>query len=339
MRRLMMIAGMLVLAVMANAASWTWQQVPMQGNLTTGSNAFFLVYHPSVGKVMLAFDSGDGKVKSYLLDPPIWKQVGNGYMMVPAMPTPSYFYLKSQGLVFDMVLQQPLLFGICQALSSTQEQVMMPYLGSDDGQWTWAYRSWKNLDPEEQGAFNSIYDSNRQRTVLVGLDLLAEIGAWTYEFDGKDYQRISQAEELRFSSGVAGFDPGTGRTVFFGKVRDNHGPETAEYSGAAWTMIDTAQAPRKDGLMTPLAHVPALGGLVGVEQAADGAVTWVYREGNWQAVPVDQRFTPRPGARVAYDEARERLVLFGGILPDGKASAEVWELVPVPGHQRPVGKP
>jgi hypothetical protein len=338
MRRLITIAGMLVLAAALKADSWTWRQVPMQGNLGTGQNAFYLAHHPGLQKVLLTADSGSGSVASFALDPPQWAPLGSDAMTVPAGGL-GYFYFKTQGLVFDLNLGAPLVFGIVQEYAPGTSVMMMPYVFGPDGQWTWAYPVWKKMDASDAGGFVTAYDSARRRTVIMGLRLQDDPSRWTQEFDGRDFTRTAQPEGWSFASGVAGFDPATRRTVFFGKVRDNHGPETAEYDGSAWTLVDTEAAPRKDGWMTPLVFVPALGGLVGVEHAVGGVVTWLYKDHAWTVLPVDRTFPPRPRAQIAFDEAGGRLVLFGGTTADGGASNEVWELVRVPGHPRPVGRP
>lgn len=335
MRRLMTTAMMLVLAATAGAASWTWRQVPMNGKLVAGANAFHLAFHTGTQKVLLAIDSGTGSVAAYTLAPPRWVTAGEDAMNIPA----GHFYSRTQGMAYDLNLGAPLLFGTAQEVAPGTSIMTMPYVGTPDGQWTWAYINWKKMDPSDTGGFVTTYDSLRRRTVIMGLYFQGDPSRWTQEFDGRDYTRTAQPDGWNFTSGVAGFDPGTGRTVFFGKVRDNHGPETAEYDGAAWTMIDTAQAPRKDGLMTPLAFVPALGGLVGVEETASGPVTWLYHGRDWRPLGVQAPPPPRPGAKLVYDEANARIILFGGLDGDGDPSSEVWELVQLPGHQRPVEKP
>ena len=338
MRRLLMIAPILAMAAAAGAASWTWRQVSMQGKLNAGDNAFHLAFHPGLQKVLLTVDSGAGAVDSYALDPPRWTTIGSDTMSVPATGS-GYVYARTQSLVFDLNLDQPLVFGIAQENAPGTSVLMMPYKAAPEGQWTWAYQNWKKMDPGDPGGFVTAYDSVRRKTVLMGLFFQGDPSRWTQEFDGHDFTRTTQPEGWNFTSGVAGFDPGTGRTVFFGKVRDNHGPETAEYDGAVWTLIDTSQAPRKDGLMTPLVYIPALGGLVAVEHSPAGAVTWLYRGNDWRPLGVQAPAPLRPGAKIVHDEAHGRVVLFGGLNGDDGPSMEVWEMVQVPGHQRPVDKP
>ena len=338
MRRIWTIAGILVLAAAGGAASWTWSQVPMQGKLNADDNAFFMTFHPELQKVLLTIDSGAGEVASYAFDPPRWTPIGTDAMAVP-MTGSGYAYGLTQSLVFDLNLSMPLLFGMAVENAPGTSVLMMPYKGAPDGQWAWTSPSWKKMDPDDPGGFVTAYDSVRRRTVIMGLFFQGDLSRWTQEFDGHDYTRIAQPDGWNFTSGVAGFDPGTGRTVFFGKVRDNHGPETAEFDGNAWTLVETSQAPRKDGMMTPLVHVPALGGLVGAEQTSSGPVTWLYRGHDWRALGVQTPPPPRSGAQITYDETGGRLILFGGADEDGDPSPEVWELVQLPGHQRPVEKP
>jgi hypothetical protein len=338
MRRLWTIAGILTLAAAAQGASWTWQQVPMRGNLETGQNPFFLAFHPGLQKILLTLDSGSGEVLSYTLDPPRWVHLGTDAMSVPSGGF-GYFYFKTQGLVYDHNLEAPVLFGISQENAPGTSVMMMPFAATPNAQWTGAYPNWKEMDPTETGGFVTAYDTLRRKTVILGLSFPGELGWWTQEFDGRAFSPTAQPGTWTFASGVAGFDPQSGRTVYFGKVRYNHDLETAEYDGTAWNLVETTQSPLRRGTMTPLAHVPALGGLVGVENTVEGAVTWLYKEGDWRVLSVDQALLLRPHAQIAYNEARGRLVLFGGTPSGGDSASVVWELVLVSGHSRPVEKP
>lgn len=298
-----------------------------------------MAYSPVLGKVFLALDSVPGEIRTFAFDPPSWTLIGSDYLSMPS--TYGDQYLGTLGLVFDENIKNPLIFGlVLKTYIDPGQLLLIPYRGNSSGDWYWACDGClKGAVINESRSAAVAYDTRRLRSVLFGLLLGMDSESWVHEFDGSRFFRTSPPEGWAFRSGVAGFDPGTGQTVFFGTVRDGHGPETVEYDGTNWALVETSQAPSKETGMTPLAYVPALGGLVGADRSGGGMITWLYRAGDWSILEVQVSPPPRPGAKIVYDETGARVLFFAGMDGNDESSDEVWELVRMQGHRRPVERP
>jgi hypothetical protein len=118
--------------------------------------------------------------------------------------------------------------------------------------------------------------------------------------------------------------PATGRRAAHDPLRARtvsvDGTRTLEFDGDAWSDVGIVY-PGTDEVAA-LAFFPPAGHIVAIDGAG---ATWRYDGSAWTAVATPTAPSPRTGPGLAYDVARQRLVLFGGV--DGSLAAldDVWE--------------
>jgi cysteine-rich repeat protein len=131
---------------------------------------------------------------------------------------------------------------------------------------------------------------------------------------------------------LVAYDAARGRTVVFGGVDSVTLGDTWEWNGSGWLDVTPATnnpPPRDNGAMAYDAarrRVVLFGGSSGVASLND---TWEWDGNEWRNV-TPPLAADSPGAReshrIAYDAARERIVLFGGRdAATGQASNQTWE--------------
>ncbi|MBL8895998.1 MAG: hypothetical protein JNM84_00140 [Planctomycetes bacterium] len=190
------------------------------------------------------------------------------------------------------------------------------------------------LSPSPRTGHGLVYDALRQRTVLFGS---ASGANDTWEWDGVNWTQRTPANSPPFRRGFGlAYDPVRGRTVLFGGLTNvlksvTYLSDTWEWDGANWTQINTPTRPPGRGY-------GALG-WDGVRQrillfGGDDATwfggggprndTWEFDGSTWsQHLPATSP-TPRISQALAFDSARGRALLFGG-LAGGNALADAWE--------------
>lgn len=118
--------------------------------------------------------------------------------------------------------------------------------------------------------------------------------------------------------------PTTGRLAAHDDLRARtvslDGTRTLEFDGDTWT--DTGIAFPGSGDATALAFFPPSARIVAIDGA--GAI-WQFDGSAWTAVATPGAPPPRTGAGLAYDAARQRLVLFGGVDAGLAPLADTWE--------------
>jgi len=99
------------------------------------------------------------------------------------------------------------------------------------------------------------------------------------------------------------------------------------WDGARWERMDVAGPTFTEGMSlvaTPEGPMVVGAGMAEAEPGTARLRAWRWAGGQWSAVS-----EPGPlltvGPAVVYDEARRRLVVFAGGLPNGAPLSEVWE--------------
>ncbi len=193
---------------------------------------------------------------------------------------------------------------------------------------TWAYQngSWSNLEaPTGPVLFSPdcAYDSIRDRVVLFGYTTVAgNREAKTFEFDGTQWidrnpLTAPGSDQHVTSSQTLAFDPTRGVTVMVFE------DETWEWDGIDWTQkLPTSQPLHYYGQR--LVYHGGRGTVLYLEQAYNPHrnVLWEWDGSNWTVI--DNDGPSRNGVGLAYDELRDRLVLFGGY-ESGDNFDETWE--------------
>lgn len=200
--------------------------------------------------------------------------------------------------------------------------------------WEWRAGRWSLCSSDGPGARDHTamaYDAARGRCVLFGGQVtLEEFPRDTWEWDGARWTRVDTE-----ASGAAGpgprvhhalaYDPSLERVVLYGGSSPR-GPSLGDlwaFDGQRWSALGEG-APRSHAA---LAFDERLGALVAVGGFGPGraaAALSAWREGRW--IELDERGpSPRYLSAAAWDDARARLVVFGGGDAAGDALlADTW---------------
>jgi len=180
----------------------------------------------------------------------------------------------------------------------------------------WTQRTDFGPSPRYAGAAG--YDSNRGRTVLFGgaspaNTLLGD----TWEWDGSFWTQMQDTgPSARFYAALA-YDVSLQVSILFGGEKDQTLGDTWQWDGTNWTQLSASgPAPRSNHAM---AHDSSRKRTVlfgGTAKAIGGGAaglsdTWEFDGVNWTQQE-DTGPAARFGHAMAFDSARNRVVLFGG---------------------------
>lgn len=192
--------------------------------------------------------------------------------------------------------------------------------------WTWTQTQWVRLSPAvaPPPRFNHslVYDSARQRVVLFGGTGVAGPLGDTWEWDGVTWiERTPAVAPKARHSAQLGYDIGRQRVVLYGGgMAAPYDNATWEWDGAAWTKLDVSGPATFPTV--PMAYDGVGKRLLACARVGSDNLchTWTWNGVAWSEVTTaTQRPTITSGHRMAFDESRDRLVLFGG------SSNDVWE--------------
>lgn len=175
------------------------------------------------------------------------------------------------------------------------------------------------------------YDSARQRVVLFGGEAVSAFSdTWEYAPATSTWTRLFvTGPAARFDPAMA-YDPVRAVTVLFGGEDPAGNPltDTWEWNGTAWTPRTPAMSP------PPRRFAASWWDPVRARVAISGgqtfpSITYLADVWEWDGTSWTERTglgTPaRAAMPVAYDTARQRAILFGGINGSGD-QADTWEL-------------
>lgn len=195
---------------------------------------------------------------------------------------------------------------------------------------TWEFdgASWVKLDDAPNPPFerwsSAVWDATSQRVTV----FTPSGGVWT--FDGQAWLRVPPTVP-GFAYGDASdltWDSARGLVVAVGIGRTSRVTETWEFDGTSWTPRSAATSPparygRKLAYDPARRRVIAFGGDQGGSYNAPTSELW-----EWDGTTWTERTLAGPPARnffaLAYDEARRRLVLFGGTVNQARLG-DTWE--------------
>ncbi|MFK7740008.1 MAG: kelch repeat-containing protein [Planctomycetota bacterium] len=204
--------------------------------------------------------------------------------------------------------------------------------------WLWSGGAWQPLatatTPPPRWGHRMVYDSRRARLVTFGgrSPTTTATNNDTWEFDGVDWVQMSPvaAPNPRAFYSMA-YDERRGVCVLYGTQSGSTfagGDETWEYDGTTWTQVTTATTP--PGLETPAMEYDKGRGVVVMFGGWNGQTgtlfdtTWEYDGGDWTQVATATTPPPRYRAASCYDDARGRMVVYGGF-GSGTALQDTWE--------------
>lgn len=206
--------------------------------------------------------------------------------------------------------------------------------------WEWDGATWTQIattGPTPRYDHAMVYDAARARVVLFGGGTTGGFASnETWEWDGASWTLCSPAASPghRFTHEMA-YDSARERVVLFGgRSGILNFNDTWEWDGTAWTLRSESGGPHGPPLSRHHAmtydskrqRVVLFGGILGVYPynyyLED---TWEWDGKTWSQRATNGPPAPRAWTGLAYDTARERVVLFGGGNPD-ICWGDTWEL-------------
>jgi hypothetical protein len=190
--------------------------------------------------------------------------------------------------------------------------------------WEWDGTSWQQfLPPVRPIARHShamAFDFSSGKTLVFGgisaLAPLAELWGW----DGSQWQNLTASTPLQptgLQLSAMAFDLSHSIAVVFGgQMNGGALSETWEWDGTHWIM------PQPLARSSPAMALDPVSG-VGILFAYN---TWEWRAGAWRMLVPATTPPDRMGAGMAFDAARQRIVMFGGMRPSGSTPmlADTW---------------
>src|SRR5688572_2097258 len=278
----------------------------------------------------LVYDAGARRVLLVDASPPndpaprrqeVWSWDGARWRLLSAASGATTPPAHTTGaVVFDLRRRTMMIYG-GRTGAMTQNDV-----ASDT--WEWDGSHWRQGTDSSIGARDHIamaYDRSRDRTVLFGGAVFPRIaGPWasdTWEWDGAVWRRVAIDGPVGRITTMA-YDARRGEVVLFGGHGDG---QPAIYFGDTWLWNGRSWRPGPAGPIERSGHAMAFDARTGVVLLYGGGTRagcapfrelddfWMWDGVSWRRVMTSG---PSPGARVghamAYDSARNRLVLYGG---------------------------
>lgn len=297
-----------------DGASWTERAPIVPSSHSHGAG---LAYDKSLGVTVL-FGGGVGNFgTTFYGTNRIWHWDGSAWSLTPPIP-----YYEGPGdrrwlaMAYDEARENIVLDGGRMAGPS-----------SGGSAWKFDGFAWADLGYVGSGTtvkdHAMVYDSIRQRVVLVRKKPAGPQATETWEYDGASWSLKSSTGPLPRAKHALAFDSSRGVTVLFGgestQSLGNFG-DTWEWDGATWTQrSSTGPSPRSHHAMVydeQLGKTVLFGGNSGTLSGE----TWT-----WDGTIWEQLVIPGPPARdqhrMSYDPGRNRIVMFGG----KPTEADTWE--------------
>jgi cysteine-rich repeat protein len=215
--------------------------------------------------------------------------------------------------------------------------------GLRDDAWGWDGTQWTMLGavsgPAARRGLAMTYDVARDRVVVFGGEQLpggaaAGLSDDLWEWDGGSWrERTVRAQQPSRQSGPGlVYDPLRSKLVLFGGRAAAAGLEVSDtwtWDGRVWMLQPSADQPPPRGdfaLATDGTHPVLFGGVHSTGQTSVPMNdTWVLVDSQWVLQTTTLVPPARFGHAMAFDAARGRLVLFGGVLGNGRTAADTWE--------------
>lgn len=206
-----------------------------------------------------------------------------------------------------------------------------------DETWEWDGQTWTQHTVPGPGAREGAlmaYDESRGKILLFGgstpdMDIHADTWAW----DGHAWQQVSESGPApRFPGGMV-YDAARQEILLYSGHFADAGGEFVNYDdlwawdGSSWREITTDETTPGHRTHAGFVYDPVEEQVLLIGSGNDTFLgdVWAWDGMFWEEIPTSN--TPvRSGANVAYDPARDRFVIFGGVArPGGKALDDTWE--------------
>jgi hypothetical protein len=206
--------------------------------------------------------------------------------------------------------------------------------------WEWDGTAWRlvaTTGPAARDHHAMAYDPTRGRVVLYGgyhngHSIPETVFTDTWEWDGTAWQSVEAAGPGLRSAHHLDFDPGRGEVVLSGgRTRFDVVATDADvwsWNGRRWQRVGGHSVGRSHFAM---AYEPGCACLLrfggGDSLRVHQGDTWRFRENRWERLSPGVAPEARVDPGMVWDRHHNRLVLFGGYVPDGKGPVygDVWE--------------
>ena len=206
-----------------------------------------------------------------------------------------------------------------------------------DETWEWDGQAWTQFTGTGPGAREGalmVFDAARAKMILFGgstPDL--EIYGDTWEWDGQHWTQVSETGPApRFPGGMV-YDPARQEVLLYsGHFAESTG-EFIQYddlwawNGSSWRNVTVDGPTPGHRTHAGFVYEPVTESVLLVGSGSDTFLgdVWAWDGMKWEEIPTSS--TPvRSGHNVAYDPARDRFVLFGGVdRAGGAALKDTWE--------------
>jgi len=285
-----------------------WTQVTTASSPSAGIN-HAMVYDSARQKVVLfgGFVSGVGNLND------TWEYDGVNWTEITTTSSPSA--RDAPAMVYDSVRGKVVLFG---GYASG--------VGFVNDTWEYDGVNWTQVttasSPSARENHEMAYDSVRGKVVMFGGDHYPIYLNDTWEYDGVNWTQVTTASSpsARWSHKMA-YDRARGKVVLFGGLYPNQFNDTWEYDGVNWTEVTPASS-----MSTRHRHAMAYDSARGKVVMFGGTVngvgyvndTWEYGlnvdppAADWAEITTASSPSARRAHTMAYDSARQKVVLFGG---------------------------
>lgn len=195
--------------------------------------------------------------------------------------------------------------------------------------WRWDGATWTRLQPQDSPPARAnhamVYDPVRGRVLLFGgyNDTSTFNDMW--EWDGRTWQPLFPAWRPQpIYSPRMTFDPVRRRVVLLGFV--SQGLQTWEWDGVVWVERSPPGSPRQWTGALAFDAISSRAMLLGNSNSSANVLqTWAYAQFTWSLLGTSPTPSWRTSSTMVLDEARRRVVLFGGEGGAVNNHADTWE--------------
>lgn len=196
-----------------------------------------------------------------------------------------------------------------------------PQTGREE-MWSWEGKQWQLIPgsgPAARELGSAVYDTRRKRIVLyggIGITGGKERKGDTWEWDGKNWQQMTDTSLGTRDHHALAYDEARGKTVLFGgsKAGESLATDTWEWDGVKWTQAAThGPGGRAHFAMvydSTRKQVMLFGGIR--EDGKKYNDTWAWDGKTWQKLS-EEGPPPRYHHRMVFDSQAGVAVLYGGL--------------------------
>jgi hypothetical protein len=308
----------------------------------TKRESFAMAYHPQIDRVLL-FCGYDELVSAYAWRPEMenmkardeWAYDVGANRLEPWTVVPAVIYQ--------------------QAVYDSQSQALIAVGPQNTRVYNAATRTWEKTNPAEEPRRDRYwadlaYDSRSDRIILFGgfADGPDLQDTWAYDYETNTWTEMTPAvsPERRFGHAMA-YDAESDRVILWGAHEEGAMPMSEEekatvwaydYETNTWTAIESTGGPSYRGYHTMVYHpgtdrIILFGGhSLGDLDFSDETWAYDYNSNTWTQLTPATHPSGRRLHSMVYDEAADKMVLFGGIAGNWlkeEISDELWIFDPV----------